>query len=223
MRSFLYIPLIIILSSCNRKTKQKETTSQLPGDKKEIALEDSVLIFEYNNDFKNRNIRNKSDKQVDLLFNDVDQYLDGKQDQRILFFTECLPCQPVQKFEDGLLFAKRLLVTSSKIRYYQLSPALPDSIQTIPRNSNKERVNPKFSFTEGKISMKYTGISCNDADFNRVKLSFPSGEIIIDSLINASFFEYDLDNNGLKEQYLLGTRNCSQEVVLLRIRDRNKN
>jgi hypothetical protein len=45
----------------------------------------------------------------------------------------------------------------------------------------------------------------------------------IDTNINygISFFEFDLDNNGIKEQYLLGTRNCSQEVVLLRINDAN--
>ncbi len=47
---------------------------------------------------------------------------------------------------------------------------------------------------------------------------FPKGEIIIDSLINASFFEYDLDADGLKEQYLFGYRNCSQEMVILRTR-----
>jgi hypothetical protein len=66
--------------------------------------------------------------------------------------------------------------------------------------------------------MKYVGVSCNDADFNKVRLTFSSGELVVDSLINAIFFEDDLDNDSQPEQYLMGMRNCSQELAILRIR-----
>jgi len=185
-------------------------------------MADSALIFSYKTDFRDKNIRNKSGKEIDLLYNGVAEYFGGHIISGVNFRTECMPCERVQKFMGGLLFAKRLLITPDKIKYYKTDFNISDTINNIKLFiEGSERKDAKFSFVEGKGNIKYVGISCMDADFNKVQLSFNTGDIIIDSLINASFFEYDLDSDGRMEQYLLGTRNCSQELVVLRIKDRN--
>ncbi|MGB3007473.1 MAG: hypothetical protein WBC06_13240 [Chitinophagaceae bacterium] len=185
----------------------------------QVATIDTPLIFNYQTNFVDRNIINKSDRKVDLLFNGVEGYLGGHSISTVGFRTECMGCESIQEFKGGLLFGKRLLITAENIKYYKNNFDIPDSINRINIFSDgRERTNPKFNFRDGKGSIKYIGISCNDADFNKVRLTFPRGEIIIDSLINASFFEYDLDVDGQKEQYLFGYRNCNQEMVILRTR-----
>ncbi|HNU15247.1 MAG TPA: hypothetical protein PKI55_12390 [Chitinophagaceae bacterium] len=180
---------------------------------------DSFHTFEYQIDFVDKNIINKSDRNVDLLFNGIDNYFGGKENSTVRFRTECMGCLSIQAYQGGLLFGKRLFITADNIKYYNNNIDIPDSINRVNLFSDgRERTNPKFNFKDGNVNIKYIGISCNDADFNRVRLTFPSGDIIIDSLINASFFEYDLDADGQKEQYLLGLRNCSQELAILRIR-----
>lgn len=196
-------------------------TETLPPDQPstQVATIDTALIFNYQANFVDRNIINNSDRKVDLLFNGVEGYLGGHSISNVSFRTECMGCQSIQEFKGGLLFGKRLLITAENIKYYKNSFDIQDTINRINIFSDgRERTNPKFNFQDGKGSIKYIGISCNDADFNKVRLTFPKGEIIIDSLINASFFEYDLDADGQKEQYLFGYRNCNQEMVILRTR-----
>lgn len=185
----------------------------------EVATIDSALIFHYQTNISDKLITNKSDRKVDLLFNGVEGFLGGHRVLNVRFKTECMGCMSVQEFHGGLLLGKRLLITADNIKYYNTKFDISDSINRIELFSDgRERTNPKFNFKEGKGSIKYIGISCNDADFNKVRLTFSTGEIIVDSMINASFFEYDLDADGQKEQYLFGLRNCSQELVILRTR-----
>lgn len=219
MKQFIYIAGLLLFYSCKNKPA-KVTETLLPDQPPtQVATIDTALIFDYQTNFVDRNIINKSDRKVDLLFNSVEGYLGGHSISNVGFRTECMGCQPIQEFKGGLLFGKRLLITSDNIKYYKNNFAIPDSINRINIFSDgRERKNPKFNFQDGKGSIKYTGISCNDADFNKVRLTFPKGEIIIDSLINASFFEYDLDADGQMEQYLFGYRNCNQEMVILRTR-----
>ena len=70
-----------------------------------------------------------------------------------------------------------------------------------------------------KLKLTNHGYSCNDSEYFNVKLFFKKGTITLKKLINATFFEYDLDKNGINEQYLIGSRNCTQELVLLRINE----
>lgn len=180
---------------------------------------DSALTFEYQTDFADKNIVNRSDRKIDLLFNGIKNYFGGHEDPVVRFRTECMGCLSVQKFEGAVLFGKRLLITENNIKYYKTNLDIPDSINQIKLTSNhRDRNNLKFNFQDGKGSINYIGISCDDADFNKVRLIFPSGDIIVDSLINAAFFEYDFDKDGKMEQYLMGLRNCSQELAILRIR-----
>ena len=218
MKSIIYISLLLFLSSCDSKTDKQSKVSQPAKPKINSNVADSVLVLKYKIDVSDRNIKNSSDRKVDLLFNGVDNHLGGQRNPKVNFHTECMFCEPVQKFRNGLLFAKRLLITSDEIKYYKTDFNIPDSSNLIKLVTPRERNNPRFSFEGGKGRIKYLGISCNDADFNKTKLSFETGDVVVDSIINVSFFEYDLNSDGQKEQYLLGSRSCSQELVILRVR-----
>jgi hypothetical protein len=213
MKHFIYIILFLVAVSCDSRTNN----SLSQKTKSDSILTDSVLILSFESNFKNSNISNNSDRQVDVLFNGVNKYLGGHKNSKINFTTECMRGEPIQEYQGGLLFSKRLLITSDDIKFYKKDINIPDSINRIKQYSGSDRKNSLFKFTNGKVSIKYIGVSCNDADFNKVKLSFPTGEIIIDSLINATFFEHDLNKDGHNEQYLLGSRSCSQELVILRV------
>ena len=210
--------LVVCYSCSNHDSKDKEPslTDQATSNQPPV---DSVYTFEYQIEFTDKNITNKSDRKVDLLFNGINNYLGGHESSTVRFRTECMGCLSVQAYQGGLLFGKRIFITPDNIKYYKNNIDIPDSVNRINLFSDgRERTNPKFNFQDGNGSIKYIGISCNDADFNKVRLTFPSGNIVVDSLINASFFEYDLDADGTREQYLLGLRNCSQELAILRIR-----
>lgn len=219
MKHLIYILAFVLFYSCNGKTNKENVISLTDKPKLTEASVDSVFTFRYQINFTDKNINNKSDRKVDLLFNGIDNYFGGHESSIVHFRSESIANLPMQEFNGGLLFGKRLLITTDSIMFYKTNFDIPDSVNRIKLFSDgRERTNPKFNFHDGIGSIKYTGISCNDADFNKVRLKFSSGDIIVDSLINASFFEYDLDADGQKEQYLLGVRNCSQELALLRIR-----
>jgi hypothetical protein len=219
LKRFVYIIGIVFFYSCNNKPNKVTVTLVTNHPKPRIAIIDTPLTFQYQTNFIDKNIINKSDRKIDMLFNGVEGYMGGQRNSNVNFRTECMACEPVHEFKGGLLFGKRILITPSNIKFYKNNIDIPDSINRITLFSDgRERTNPKFHFKEGKGSIKYIGISCNDADFNKVRLTFATGDIIVDSLINASVFEYDLDADGQKEQYLLGFRNCSQELVILRTR-----
>ena len=219
LKQFTYILTLIFFYSCISNTSKEKEPLLAEQPIAMQTLVDSALIFQYQTDFTDKNITNKSDRKIDLLFNGIENYFGGHESSIVRFRTECMGCLPVQEFDGGLLFGQRLLITSNNIKYYKANFDIPDSINRIKLYSDsRERTNPKFTFKDGNGHIKYTGISCNDADFNKVRLTFSPGYIIIDSLINASFFEYDIDADGQNEQYLLGFRNCSQELAILRIR-----
>ena len=67
--------------------------------------------------------------------------------------------------------------------------------------------------------MDYQNSSCMDADLVTINLTYDNGFININNILMPSFFEYDLDKDGINEQYILGVRNCTQELILLRIND----
>lgn len=92
------------------------------------AIIDTALVFQYQTNFIDKNIINKSDRKVDLLFNGVEGYLGGRRNTNVSFYTECMACQSVQEFNGGLLFGKRLLITPEYIKYYKNNFDIPDRI-----------------------------------------------------------------------------------------------
>ncbi|MBP6303859.1 MAG: hypothetical protein KA501_10790 [Bacteroidia bacterium] len=222
MKYFIYLSLVLFIASCENKTNKVSNNSLSDQPKADSLITDSVLTFSFETNFSHPNISNNSDRQVDLLFNGVDNYLGGHLNPKVDFKTEGLPYEPIQEFLGGLLFAKRFLILSDQIKFHKKDFNINDSLKRIkPYMDDRGKKNPQHRFSDGKAHIKNIGVSCNDADFNKVRLSYSTGEIIIDSMINASFFEYDLNLDGQMEQYLLGARSCSRELVLLRIRKSN--
>lgn len=216
MKYFFYLFLYVSLVACHSKTSPESLT----GQGIEYKETDTSIIFSILEGFKDSMITNYSNKKIDLMFNGIENYLDGKRYQNVNFRTECMLCADVQKINHELLFANRLLIKSNEIEYLKSDRNLPEDLGLVHLTYDKHTGDDlKLEFGEGFGSIINIGQSCMDADLYQVTLYYSSGKIIIDSLLNASFFEYDLDNNHQKEQYLLGSRNCSQELVLLRIRD----
>jgi hypothetical protein len=215
LKDLIYILLLFFLPSCGNKGNKQEMIS----NKKDSITVSADWILDYKLDISDINIKNNSDRQVDILFNGVDNFLGGHKNRNVIFSTECMICEPIQKYQNGLLFAKRLLFKSNEAKYYPNGFDLPDSIDVVKCISYYgERKKTNFKFEGGIGTMSYLGISCDDANFDKVQLNYKAGTLVVDSIINAIFFEYDLDNDGAKEQYLYGTRNCTRELVFLRIK-----
>ncbi len=170
MKLLIFIVGLLLFNSCNNKPSEVRSTILPDQPATQTKTIDTTLIFNYQYNFADKNIINKSDRKVDLLFNSIDGYLGGHSISNISFSTECMGCQSIQEFKGGLLFGKRLLLTTENIEYYMTNFDIPDTINLINIFSDgRERTNPKFNFQEGKGSIQYIGISCNDADFNKVR------------------------------------------------------
>ena len=207
--------------SCNNQTQKPSVVSKT-GDL-QGGLQDSMFSAEIIRKINDASISNNTEKTIDILFNGADNYLGGHRNAKMNFATECMVCEPIQVYKQGFLFGKRLYITKDSVIIYQSDRDISDTAGLIKMKGYYGESKPKkYQFSSGSLTMKYQGQSCNDADFALVKLSYDKGAISFDKLINASFFEYDINKNGINEQYLLGTRNCSQELVLLRINDDSK-
>ena len=220
MKRLIQILIMAFFASCNNSTHEAASTSGTDSTK--LISHDSAFSLSISKNIFDSSILNTTDRTVDILFNGVENYSGGRQNPKMNFATECMVCEQVQAYGHGFLFGKRLFITTDSITIYKNDRNVPDTTDIVKMTGYYgERKIKQYQFSQGNLTMKYQGQSCNDADFVSVNLSYPKGSIKINKLINASFFEFDLDNNGVKEQYLLGTRNCSQEVVLLRINDTN--
>lgn len=221
MKRLTQLLILIVSISCNNSTHN--TTSTSKTDSTKFLTQDSIYSLSIVKNVSDTSIINTTDRTVDILFNGVDNYLGGQRNPKLNFATECLVCEPIQTYEHGLLFGKKLFITKDSIAIFENDRNISDTTGIVKMvGYYGERKARKHPFSQGNLTMKYQGQSCNDADFVLVNLSYAKGSVKFSKLINASFFEYDLDNNGIKEQYLLGTRNCSQEVVLLRVNNTNQ-
>src|SRR4051812_39955225 len=115
------IPLLIILLfvSCDNGAKKILVEENQNKTKTISVLVDSVLALPYKLGFTHKNISNGSDRRVDMLYNGAEGCFGGSKNPKVNFFSECLSCEPIQEFEGGLLFAKRLLITNTEIKYYK--------------------------------------------------------------------------------------------------------
>jgi hypothetical protein len=210
-------PILVsmLFIACNSSTSNNDK-SLTDTAKKEQEIS---LNFPYSQNVKDSAIINSAGKSVDILFNGVKGFLGGQEYLKIRFNTECMMCEPIQAYKEGFLFGKRLYFDNTGARYYRNEIAIPDTQNLIKRTTyygKKDKLG--FAFDGGRGSMKYQDQSCMDADEVGVTLKYGKGSIRVNKLINASFFEFDLDRDGHTELFLMGTRNCSQEVVVLRVR-----
>jgi hypothetical protein len=176
-------------------------------------------------DFKDSNITNTTPLKIDVLYNGIKNFLNGKLNKNVRFPTDCITCNAVQKFDNDLLFGKRLKFSKDKVELLNRDTTLPAK-NNIPRirsdynrwsNKNIQK-QTKFKFSQGNGCIKFISHSCDDADFELIRLNYKNGFIEIKDLIGIELFEFDLDKDGIKEQYLMGMRNCTQELAIIRIR-----
>ena len=209
MRHVIYILTLLIIASCGNNSNLKNKLATKRDSITKVACILNAL---------DTNIINNSDRKIDVLFNGVNGFLGGIQNDKVYFDTECIGCEPIQHFKGHLLFGKRLLLKNDEVEFYKQGFQLPDSSLRVKRlDYLGEKTSQKFNFHKGKGTMKYIEQSCDDADYVNVKLYYDKGNIEIKNILDPSFFEYDLNKDGTNEQYLLGSRNCSQELVILRV------
>jgi hypothetical protein len=106
---------LALLYSCSDNNDKKKEPLSADHPKSSQSAIDSVFNFQYQTDFTDKNIINRSDRKVDLLFNGIQNYFGGQQISIVRFRTECMDCLPIQEYRGGLLFGKRLLITPDKI------------------------------------------------------------------------------------------------------------
>lgn len=180
-------------------------------------MDSSTRVIRYRLDVKGSNIRNSTSRRVDLLMNSVEGYLGGHFCPNIRLPTECLACENFTPTRGGLVFADRLLFGPDSARHPPSGDWDTKGSRPLPRFQVTKRRSQKKSFPGKVVTFRYTGPSCDDADLVNVEIRYPDGAVRLDSVLDPSFFEYDLDADSEPEQFVFGSRDCSQEMVLFRI------
>lgn len=218
MRNYFYFIIFLIFLSCKNKSEKKNEIIFLKPIS-EIKIK-TKKIFEYKLNIIDSLIVNNSTKEIDVLINGVENFLGGK-NLKLKIHSENIIDEPIQEFNNGLIYAKQLFISKKEITFYPNEMNIPKENLIVKTQTYTGKNLHKFNFIGGRDGkIKFIKNSCNDADFNQVALNYGNENIVIKNILNASFFEYDIDKDGYMEQYLLGTRNCSKEIVILRIRDK---
>jgi hypothetical protein len=213
----LFFIFILAITGCrpgNTDTKNLTTKSSqpapVPGIKNKFPVFDERLAG------SDSNIINNSGKRITVLYNSIADF-PGPKDSMIYFMTECMQCEPVQTFNDHLVFASQLEIFFDKTIYRDKKLVLPAASKFIHQLGSYERRTKKFEFQSGRGELRFTEPFCMNADTYKLVLHYQSGDITIDNIFDARFFEYDLDKSGVTEQYILSSRNCSQELTVFKI------
>ena len=211
MKIYLLFASLIILISCKQNNHPESLNSKL--------ITDSIKVFNYKLNIKDSLIINNSNKEIDLLINGSKNFLGGKY-LGLKFGCDYIVGQPIEEYKGNIIFANRLLISEKEIKFYLKSIDTSKSLKKIESKTCFGEKSNIFKFKNGNGKIKFVKVSCNDTNLNDVILNYGKNQITIKNMINARFFEYDIDKDGINEEYLLGVRNCSQEIVILRIRNR---
>jgi hypothetical protein len=203
---------IISLYSCTSGNEVKPTKKEAAIKNEQIA----VPTFKGEEISSDINIVNTTGRKVSVLYNSVEHFLKNTETAGVYFITECMGCEPIQPYQDHLLFGQQLEIFKDHVVFHKEKlPTNSSIIKRIETHGDGKAVS--FSFHGGKGRINYIKQSCNDADLYKVILQYGVGELKIKNVLNASFFEYDLDRDGKLEQYILANRNCSQELAIIRV------
>lgn len=217
MKTFTaYLYFLLAISCGTKKHKVEEAVQPGPVSAKAIKQEREFSAVDIST---HMGIINRSKRRIFLMYNSTENRFPVIDSAHTVFETECMACGPVQQFDGHLVFARRLVIFQQKSIYYQNDLPIPGSASTVKKYSSggPGELPVRFRFSNGTGSIAYIKESCNDAGLNTVTLKYPEGTLVIKDLLNPTFFEFDLDGNGISEQYLLATRNCTQELAILKI------
>ncbi len=180
-------------------------------------MDSSTRVIRYKLDVNGSNISNSTSRRVDLLMNSVQGYLGGHFCRNVHLPTECLACEPFTPTKGGFVFANHFMFGPDSARYSTGGTWNTAGSKPLPHFQVTKRRSQKKSFPAKTVTFRYAGPSCDDADLVNVEIRYPDGAVRLDSVLNPSFFEYDLDADSEPEQFVFGSRDCSQEMVLFRI------
>lgn len=188
--------------------------------KKDAPVSDTLVVT-YQLDVHSNKIKNTTTKKVDILLNNSRDLLDINNNKLlpINFNKDYVFSSSIQIFSNDLLFENQLLISNDKIKYLKKPVVLDDQKETLNKFLLQGEKEINFKLKEVKSVLKVQSQSCMDADWVKVSLKFEKGSIDFEKLINPCVFNFDSDRDGKNEIYIIGIRNCSQEMYILRIRD----
>lgn len=211
-----YIALLFVTFAWNCSYRQDTVPPPQESSTDATYVADSV--YSSKEIITDTNIVNKSGRRIVALYNSVDDFLEKTDTAGLHFPTECMICEAVIPYENNLLFANQLELSAAKAIYNKLEHPSMDSVKAIRRvGSYDNRNTVRFHFSVGTGQIRHLGQSCNDAYLKEVVLKYEQGDLKIRNVLNAEFFEYDMDRDGQLEQYILAMRNCSQELAVLQV------
>lgn len=202
--------LLLWLAALNGSATDTATASS------KCWVDDSTRVIHYKLDVSGPSIHNSTSRRVDLLMNSVQGYLGGHFCRNIRLPTECMECEPFQPTGGGFVYARYFEFGPDSARYSAGGARIDSGSKPFPRFQVTKKLQKK-SFPRKVVTFRYAGPSCDDADLVNVEIRYPDGTIRLDSVLNPSFFEHDLDADSEPEQFVFGSRDCSQEMVLFRI------
>jgi len=182
-------------------------------------VDDSTHVIRYRLDVKGPGIHNSTSRRVDLLMNSVNGYLGGHFCRSIRLPTECMACEPFEPAEGGFVYARFFKFGPDSARYSSGGASGNSRTKSITTFHVSKKFQKK-SFPGKVVTFRHAGTSCDDANLVNVEIRYPDGSVRLDSVLDPLFFEYDIDVDSEKEQFVLGSRDCSQEMVLFRIAKR---
>ena len=208
-----YLILFFLLAGC---TLRQDAPNTETVNAKEIQTPERVYYSKEAG--ADTDIINESGHMVVVEYNSTNNFLLKTDTTGVHFSTECMVCEQIMPYKDHLVFANQMEMFPDKASFNQQELNFSDTAKAVKTIGSYGRSGiVRFPFSEGNGTIKHLKQSCNDADLKEVTLHYTTGDLKIKNVLNASFFEYDLDKDGKLEQFIMGTRNCSQELAIIRI------
>jgi hypothetical protein len=215
---------ISFLTSCQESKK----TIQQGIDKNDSVLKisdslETVALF---------NIENNSKAEIDVLFSQKN----GSKD--FIYFGKAL-YQPLEVCFDKTLIIKigsihiKIFEEGVQIIENELEFICPEKIKSFSYLTNMivtlnekgiyetayDTIPKKISLSHAEIIVTSLKDLCNDTGNNPFEVQLDSGRIVFNEIENLQFFEYDLDQNGRNEIYVVNFASCMSYITILRIQD----
>lgn len=204
--------LTLLLSACNPEGEEsnKSTAVSKPSTKDFV-----IASKEIDTDI---DIVNTTNRKITVLYNSIKNFLIKSDSVGRYFRTECMGCEPLHRYKGHLIFGKQLQIFPGGTSFSNTELPIQMTDTLISRvDGYGMKTTIKFQFSNGKGNIQHIKQSCNDAELKKVTLNYPNGKVVINNVLNASFFEYDLNKDGVKEQFILANRNCTQELAIIQI------
>ena len=210
LKPFYSLFLLLCLACGNPSPKEA------PEDQEQtVQAPERIPIY---STIQDSNITNTSGKQIDVLYNNTDLFQGNFKSKPHRFHTDCMGIASITPWQEGLLIGKQLYIKSEEVSYFENRQEVPEGSYEVKKTSLwREQTDLPFQTEQCSGSINFLETNCNDSNLENVKLNFDSGSISIDSLLNVAFFEYDLNQDGKQESFIMTHQCCTHSLAILRI------